>query len=459
MTQETIIELDNHLVKCRCCLREFHDEDIQIKITRIVEERFQSLTQMELRSTETYSHVICESCNSDLRNFSSIKKDLVFKQMSLIQFVEGIEEVQTEQLDTSYSDNNIKDETLNDSAQIKTEHYEEAETEDFANFVSPEYLENIQEIENDQTREYDQFCSLDLDNSFSSKDVSKTKKFYKRALCGLCGNSYYKDQLQRHIDKVHYKVKRFFCDICGFGSFLKCNLNTHMAKHVAKEFREQIRCDFCDATFTRHESLKNHIKTEHETPVMLKCFCGKEFNLRHKLTTHIKRTHNNVRDHACKFCEKKFFTPKELKVHILKVHTPGYIDKTEHFCEICGKKYSSTKSLRTHMKHHQEPEFKCEIDGCNKGFITKLLLANHQKIHTGQRDFMCHLCEKSFYSANHLRRHIAVSHDKVRINCFVEGCRFAVGRKDYLRNHILTHRELPEDTKKALLLKVRDMKL
>ena len=104
--------------------------------------------------------------------------------MSLIQFVEGIEEVQTEQLDTSYSDNNIKDETLNDSAQIKTEQYEEAETEDFANFVSPEYLENIQEIENDQTGEYDQFCSLDLDSSFSSKDVSKTKKFYKRALCG-----------------------------------------------------------------------------------------------------------------------------------------------------------------------------------------------------------------------------------------------------------------------------------
>lgn len=103
-----------------------------------------------------------------------------------------------------------------------------------------------------------------------------------------------------------------------------------MAKHIAKEFREQIKCDLCDSTFTRHESLKNHIKTEHEIPVMLKCFCGKEFNLRHKLTTHIKRTHNNVRDHACKFCEKRFFTPKELKVHILKVHTPGYGNRLLH---------------------------------------------------------------------------------------------------------------------------------
>jgi len=128
--------------------------------------------------------VICESCNNDLRNFSSLKKDLIFKQISLIQFVEGIEEVQTEQLDASYSDNNIKNEALNDNSQIKTERYEEAVNEDFSNFVSPEYLDNIQEIEPDQTEEYDQFCSLDLDNSFSSKDISKTKKCYKRALCG-----------------------------------------------------------------------------------------------------------------------------------------------------------------------------------------------------------------------------------------------------------------------------------
>lgn len=73
---------------------------------------------------------------------------------------------------------------------------------------------------------------------------------------------------------------------------------------------------------------------------------------------------------------------------------------------------------------------------------------------------MCHSCEKSFFSANHLRRHIAVTHEKVRVNCFIENCRFSVGRKDYLRNHIiLNHRELSESVKNALLIKIRDMKL
>ena len=90
--------------------------------------------------------------------------------------------------------------------------------------------------------------------------------------------------------------------------------------------------------------------------------------------------------------------------------------------------------------------------------LTFLKLLKQQKTHTGQRDFMCHLCEKSFFSANHLRRHIVVSHDKVKVNCFVEGCPFSVGRKDYLRNHMMTHRELAEDVKIAYLVKIREMK-
>jgi uncharacterized Zn-finger protein len=129
-----------------------------------------------------------------------------------------------------------------------------------------------------------------------------------------------------NFSKVHYKIKRFFCDLCDFAAFLKCNLNTHMAKHVAREFREQISCELCPAKFTRIESLKNHRKTEHETPVLLKCFCGKEFNLKHKLSTHINRVHNDIRNHVCTVanCKKRFFTPKELKSHVLKVHSPGY---------------------------------------------------------------------------------------------------------------------------------------
>lgn len=39
MSKEIGIDLDNHLSKCRVCLKDFEIDDTQIKITRIVEIR------------------------------------------------------------------------------------------------------------------------------------------------------------------------------------------------------------------------------------------------------------------------------------------------------------------------------------------------------------------------------------------------------------------------------------
>lgn len=42
-------ELDHHLERCRVCLWLFEDEDIQIKITTMVEDIFLTLTQINVR--------------------------------------------------------------------------------------------------------------------------------------------------------------------------------------------------------------------------------------------------------------------------------------------------------------------------------------------------------------------------------------------------------------------------
>lgn len=42
-------DFENHQNKCRCCLREFEEDDSHIKITGIVETRFQELTNIEVR--------------------------------------------------------------------------------------------------------------------------------------------------------------------------------------------------------------------------------------------------------------------------------------------------------------------------------------------------------------------------------------------------------------------------
>lgn len=92
---------------------------------------------------------------------------------------------------------------------------EEPESHDETiNFITTEALlsESIEQIPNEYTTEYLEDIEDEVTESIAIEERIKKepKKFYKRALCGLCGNSYYKDQLQRHIDKVHHKVKRYF---------------------------------------------------------------------------------------------------------------------------------------------------------------------------------------------------------------------------------------------------------
>lgn len=151
-----------------------------------------------MRPTENYSNVICEQCHNELRSYSNFRKDLVFKQVSLIQFVDGIDDQQ--QLETSSnSDHNIKNEPCSSTfMHIKTESYnKEQDNEDYTNFVSTEYLlpYSLQdEVEDpEQLEEYDQFCTIDIERRYIKKQSSsksqssgdmKPKKFYKRALCG-----------------------------------------------------------------------------------------------------------------------------------------------------------------------------------------------------------------------------------------------------------------------------------
>lgn len=95
----------------------------------------------------------------------------------------------------------MKNETT-EQMSIKVEP-EQAE-DDYSMFISTEYLEALQENESiesrDQQYEDEQYEYVKQERLVKNRIL---KKHYKRAQWGLCGNFYYKDQLQRHIDKVH----------------------------------------------------------------------------------------------------------------------------------------------------------------------------------------------------------------------------------------------------------------
>lgn len=72
------------------------------------------------------------------------------------------------------------------------------------------------------------------------------------------------------------------------------------------------------------------------------------------------------------------------------------------------------------------------------------------KTHEGNRDLLCHLCEKSYFFTRDLQRHLDVVHKQTIFFC--EFCEFTNSRKDYLGNHLKTAHHLVDNKERNEVL-------
>ena len=72
------------------------------------------------------------------------------------------------------------------------------------------------------------------------------------------------------------------------------NLQEHLSEHSL--VAEKHACDFCGKTFTRKDTVQQHIKIIHlKEDVSFSCrFCGQEFTRKHNLTRHERNVHGDV---------------------------------------------------------------------------------------------------------------------------------------------------------------------
>lgn len=188
----------------------------------------------------------------------------------------------------------------------------------------------------------------------SSGPPKKTKPDEKSRTCSFCERVFSTIKgLETHIKVNHLKIKRFSCDICGFGALLKTPLKIHMKKHIDIKLRRILTCLHCLNVFCDLNNRKAHHNRSHKDKGFNECYCGKDFQSTKELEDHLKNYHS-ISDRIGII--SLYFNLLTLKLIIIlismqdptKTIAPENRGKQE--CLICGKYYVK---LKTHYKSMQ----------------------------------------------------------------------------------------------------------
>uniref|UniRef100_A0A336K4U8 CSON011303 protein n=1 Tax=Culicoides sonorensis TaxID=179676 RepID=A0A336K4U8_CULSO len=232
--------------------------------------------------------------------------------------------------------------------------------------------------------------------------------------CNVCEKVYWsRRSYRRHMvcchpdeaKRLNLQAKTHRCQYCDKIYFTSELLNQHLLLHVNPD---HYKCGYCSKSFVTHNNLKRHINAVHLRIKSYICeVCGVRFNQRYSLRLHHQELHGTDGRYECNDCGKTYGSKDKLKCHIQLSHY-GY-GKT--VCKLCGKTFLNNNYKRHLRDVHKEGEqfaFACRY--CNKVFNRRSYQEIHETIHTGEKRYVCTICNERFQDPGYKYFHIRKFH-------------------------------------------------
>ncbi|KPJ14214.1 Zinc finger protein Xfin [Papilio machaon] len=195
---------------------------------------------------------------------------------------------------------------------------------------------------------------------------------YQHYICATCGKGYMTAMRLRKHSEVHV-TGSFPCDKCARVFTMRAARDHHKAQAHAKGPR--YGCPHCNIRFKTYYHRMNHLNEAHkEKLVLYKCnVCELTFSTSAKRGAHIRFVHlPQQRVFPCAHCDWHFKNKSDLKKHMVK-HT----GERNYSCTVCGKSYPRNKTLRMHLRSHED--LTCKV--CGTLFKQRSQLVDHARIH------------------------------------------------------------------------------
>lgn len=217
----------------------------------------------------------------------------------------------------------------------------------------------------------------------SSPNVSSVHRGYSCGSCDVMAPT--RPALRKHIADCHPalsgtetgETKRCPSTGCDFTTNSRCEMETHVAAHVAQGM----------------------------TPT------GKK----RSLALQRVRYRYEREEYRCSLCSYACTIEKAFQRH-LRAHARGTAPETRVSCAVCGADRSSEVDLSRHMRRHRDDRYFC-CDICIFRTVQLKKLIQHRRMHTGEKPHLCPHCAYRSARRDNLRSHVRRVHKKENLYC------------------------------------------